>query len=233
MLIKKSCPPERRKATIAVSASASSPTLSISSNPPQDFKIHISLRIAQTTRPGQAITILGNETIFEYASARGDILRQRRGGLIATATKDEPPERRRRINLGSIILHHARMDPPPSPDLKERPWARLLTIPAEGSVEITHDLPLARMFEYERKLKPEDLVGEEWQFRFVDAFVGTTWWCWGDLDGDLREKHLSTWHEATFWEPKPEVDDTWVLGLDPSELTFEVDQTGSEFRFVE
>ncbi|OJD37391.1 aconitate hydratase 1 [Diplodia corticola] len=243
VLVKRKCPPERRKAVIAVRATASSPTLSVGATPPQHFSIRISLRIAQTTRPGEAITIATTGTVFEgCATARGsDPLAQRRGSLVATAapTADAGSQQPRAINLGGLIVRKARAAEMPDQDLKEKPGTRLLTIPAEGSVEVAHDLPVDRIFLHERKLREEDVVGEEWRFRFHDGWVGTTWWCWGDLEGEgeggLREKRLSCWHEgmALWGHAKPDVGDGWVLGLDPAELVFEVEEEGSEFRFVE
>ncbi|KAF4541064.1 hypothetical protein BFW01_g3262 [Lasiodiplodia theobromae] len=237
VLIKKICPPERRKATIAVSASPSSPTLSINNNQ-QDFQLRISLRIAETTRPGQAITISTNGTVFAPLNPAGQVDTLSRGTVSLAAVVEPPVEGnlRRYIQLGNFKTHEARRESPPA-DLKERPWVHLLTIPAEGSVEVAHDLPVSRIFRHEEKLTKEDVVGESWRFRLNDGYVGTTWWCWGDLEGDLKEKRLSPWHEGmlsrSYGEPKPDVDDGWVLGCNPVELIFEDQTAGAEFQFVE
>jgi hypothetical protein len=133
-----------------------------------------------------------------------------------------------------FIVHRRRPDPERSSDLKERPWTQLLTIPAEGEVVITHDLPLARMFKYEQRLKPADVVGETWRANIADGGIGTRWWCWGSLDGELKDKCLSAWrdgleHHST---PKP-TGDEWVLGRHPMELVFEDRTEDASFRFVE
>lgn len=109
----------------------------------------------------------------------------------------------------------------------------LLTIPAKWSVEVTHDLPVSRMFLHEHKLTGHDVVGETWRLGLNDGYVGTTWWCFGDLEGDLAGKHLSPWHEGMRVSPTPEVGEDWVLGLHPMELVFQ-DQSGdAQFQFVE
>lgn len=70
VLIKHKCPPERRKATIAVEATPSSPTLSVSGSEP--FHLHISLRIAQTTRLDQAIAIRTDGTVSSPSRWQGE-----------------------------------------------------------------------------------------------------------------------------------------------------------------
>lgn len=239
VFIKWKCPPERRKATIAISAKPSSPTISVVNDTTNDkeeedneqFQFCISLKIIETTRPGQPITIRTDGSVFAPSHPDGglDTLAQRTALLVSTSDASCW------INLGQFFLHHARPDPPLSPDLKERSPMRLLTIPAEGEVVVAHNLPLARMFEHEGTLKPEDVVGETWRLRVASGMVGTSWWCWGGLDGELKDKRLSAccdWQYCS--EPKP-TGDEWVTGCSPKELVF-VDQTEdatASFRFVE
>lgn len=226
VLVKKICPPERRKAVIAVSASPSSPTFSI--NNQQDFQLRISLRIAETTRPGQAITIITTGTVFVPLNPVGQVDTLSRGTVSLAAV--EPPEGSRRyIHLGNFRTNDRRPDSP-SPDLKERPWVHLLTIPAQGSAEIAHNLTISRIFRHEERLTKEDVVGESWRFKLNDGYVGTSWWCWGDLEGDLKEKRLAP---RSYGKPKPDVDDGWVVGCDPVELIFEDHTAHAEFQFVE
>lgn len=230
------CPPEQRKAIIAVSAKPSAPTISINDTATdaeegrEQFKLCISLRIAEITQPGQAITIVTNGSPFARSHPDGgtDILAQKKASLASTSEKG------RSINLGMLMLHHARPDQEPSSDLKERPGVQLLTIPAEGEVVITHDLPLARMFEHEDSLKPADVVGETWRPILFRDFIGTGWWCWGSLDVELKDKRLSAWRDGLGYTPKP-TGDEWVLGRHPRELVFE-DRTTIEdasFQFVQ
>lgn len=61
VLVKRKCPLKCRKATIAVNATRSSPTLSVSGSDPSH--LHISLRTAQTTRLDEATTICTDGTV--------------------------------------------------------------------------------------------------------------------------------------------------------------------------
>lgn len=224
---KKFCRPERRKAVIAVSVSPLLPTFSI--NNQQDFQLRVSLRIAETTHPGQAIPIVTTGTVFVPLNPAGQVDTLSRGTVSLAAV--EPPEGSRRyVHLGNSGMNGRRPDSPSS-DLKERPWVHLLTIPAEGSVEVAHDLTISRIFRYEEKLTKEDVVGESWLFKLNDGYVG------GDLEGELKEKRLSPWHEGMlsrlYSEPKPDVDDGWVLGCNLVELVFEDHTAGAEFQFVD
>ena len=196
----------------------------------EHFKLCISLRIAETTQPGQAITICTNGSVFAKSHPEGglDTLAQKKASLSSTSDNS------RGIQLGMFIIHH-RPDPERSSDLKERPWTQLLTIPAEGEVVIIHDLPLARMFKYEQRLKPADVVGETWRANISDCGIGTRWWCWGSLDGELKDKRLSAWRDGPIEHhttPKP-MGDEWVLGRHPMELVFEDRTEDASFRFVE
>lgn len=233
VLLKRTCPPESRKAIIAVSATPSSPTLSISGSDNQSstrpFQLRINLCIAQTTRPGHAITIRTDRTVFCPSSHEQDSLDTAALGTVSLASVADPS---RRINLGRFLIHEARREDPP-PDMKDQPWTHLLTIPAEGSVEVMHDLPVSRIFQHEDRLTKDDVVGETWRLGLNDGYVGTTWWCWGDLEGDLADKHLSSSHEDMSALPKPEVGEDWVLGLEPMELVFQDQSEDATFQFVE
>lgn len=231
VLIKRICPPERRKAVIAVSASLSHPTVSVNAppDPEHPFQLLISLRIAQTTQPGRPITIRTDGTVFEpsHPSEEYDTLSSGAAGLVSTMPNKQ------RISLGRFISHIKGYEDYPD-DLKERPFTHLLTIPADGAVEVAHDLSISRVFRHEQRLTKDDVVGEFWKAYLNDGFIGATWWRWGDLEGDLKEKHLHIWHEGCRRHlPEPEVDNTWVLGCDLRELIFENETKDAIFRFVE
>lgn len=216
-----------------VSATPSSTTLSVSGSsnqsPTEPFQLRINLRIAQTTRPGHAITIRTNGPVFCPSSHEPNSLdTAARGTVSLTSATDSS----RRISLGEFLTHEARRKDPP-PDMRDQTWTHLLTIPAEGSVEVTHDLPISRLFRHEDRLTEDDVVGETWRLGLKDGYVGTTWWCWGDLEADLMNKHLSSWHEGMSASPKPEVGEDWVLGLQPMELVFQDQSEDAVFQFVE
>lgn len=237
VLLKRICPPERRKAVIAVSASPSRTQHSI--NGTSQFQIVISLRIASTTQPGQALTISTNGTVFAQSASDSTIDTLARGSAYLVSATNQA----RRINLGNsrtndLSGHGGAVSRPA--DLKQRLPAHLLTIPAEGEVKVTQNLPISRIFQYEQVLTPQDVVGEDWRLGVQDGYVGTTWWCWGDLDGNLIDSKLSEWHEGM--RPgngvqKPDVtgleSGKWVVGCDPIELVFENQKSDDTFRFVD
>ncbi|KAF4300637.1 hypothetical protein GTA08_BOTSDO14346 [Botryosphaeria dothidea] len=231
VLVKRICPPERRKAVIAVSVSLSHPTVSVNAppDPEHPFQLRISLRIAQTTQPGRPITILTNHTVLHPSDPSGEYDTLSRGGAGLVSTTPN----KRYISLGKFLFH-TRLDRQPD-DLKKRAFTHLITIPADGAVEIAHDFSVSRIFRHEQRLTKDDVVGESWRVGLGFAgYVGTTWWCWGDLEGDLKRKRLHVWHEGCRRRsPEPDVDDTWVLGCDPTELIFEDETEDASFRFVE
>ena len=238
VLLKLKCPPERRKAVVAVSLSTSPPTCSLGaaegSTPP--FQIVLTLR--PDNSPNQIVLSLSAPGAPFAPSYEGGGLDTLALGTVGPLISNSDPQKQ--ISLGHFKPHHARAAGPPSANLKERDWLDFLTIPAEGAVQVRHDLPISRMFEYEDRLTKDDMkVGDTYHFGIHTGYLGTTWWCWGDLDGDLKEKKLSAWQEGINFEkaekPTPEQveKEGWVLGENPAELAFE-DRTGSaEFQFVD
>ncbi|KAL8817039.1 MAG: hypothetical protein Q9223_004051 [Gallowayella weberi] len=239
VLLKMKCPPERRKATITVSVSASSPTCSLDpaegSNDP--FQIVIALHIENTIQPDRAITFCTNGTVFAPSTPDAGI--DTLGlGTIGPLVSTERPDKR--IQLGNFKPHAARTSQPKSDDLKEHEHLHLLTIPANGEIQIKHNLPVSRMLKYDSHLAKQDLhPGESYRFRLNPDYVGTTWWCWGDLEGDLADKKLSAWQEGLNPEkiekptPSEVEDENWVLGGNPAELAFEEKTGDVGFQLVE
>jgi hypothetical protein len=233
VFLKRNCPPGRRKAIIAVDAILSSATLAVGGTETVGqgarFELRISLSIAESTRPGEAITICTDKSVFAPAQPEDelDTLAQKTASLVSTSDST------RRINLGQYIIGAGRRRTPPPADLKERPLTHLLTIPADGEVVVVHDLSPARVFKYEDRLTPADVVGEIWRLQLSEGTIGTPWWCWGDLASDLKDKRLSAWREGLNHQttPRPEGDE-WVLGCDTLELVFEDRTQDATFRFV-
>lgn len=105
---------------------------------------------------------------------------------------------------------------------------------------VRHDLPVSQTLRYEDSLTKNELKPRiTYHFGITSGYLDTTWWCWGDLEGDLKDKKLSAWQEGTNFEkaekPTPEQveKEGWVLGANPAKLALE-DKTGSaEFQFVD
>ncbi|KAL8703680.1 MAG: hypothetical protein Q9201_003134 [Fulgogasparrea decipioides] len=234
VLLKMKCAPERRKATIAVSVSTSSPTCSFDqaeeSNDP--FQIILTLHVENTTQPDRAITFCTNGTVFAPSTPGAGIDTLGLGTFGPLVSMDTPDKK---IHLGNLKPHAARTSGTKSNDLKERENLHFLTIPANGEVQVKHALPVSRMLQYSNVSRQSLYPGESYCFRLNPDYLGTTWWCWGDLEGDLADKKLSAWQEGLNPEkvekPTPEQmeEEGWVLGGNPAELAFE-EKTG-EVRF--
>ena len=239
VLLKLKCPPERRKAVIGVSLSTSSPTCQLLTTDESEAPFQVVLTLSQedSARPGCPITICTQGTVF--APSEGDDgLDTLAVGTFSPLVSIKNPQKT--INLGRLKPHYARGTGSKTSNLREREWLHFLTIPADGEVLVRHDMPITRMLKYEDCLVKDDLKpGESYQFHIIPDYLGTTWWCWGDLEGDLKGKKLSAWQEGINFEkaekPSPEKMDEegWVLGANPAELAFE-DKTGqAEFRFID
>lgn len=42
------------------------------------------------------------------------------------------------------------------------------------------------------------MSGEEYSIALSGGYLGTMWWCWGDLEGDSKERRFSEWRKG--WE---------------------------------
>ncbi|KAL8669026.1 MAG: hypothetical protein Q9168_006367 [Polycauliona sp. 1 TL-2023] len=239
VLLKLKCPPESRKAIVAVTVSTSSHSCSL--NAPEDstapFQIILALHLENSTQPGRPITICTKGTVFAPSHPDGGLDTLALGTVGPLISSSDPKQR---INLGQFKPHYLKPPGPPSANLKDRDGLHFLTIPADGVVEVRHDLPISRILRYEDTLTKDDLkVGEKYYFSISPGYLGTSWWCWGDLEDDLKGKKLSAWQAGINFEKagKPTEEqiekEGWVLGANPAELLFE-DQTGSaEFTFVD
>ncbi|RYP77951.1 hypothetical protein DL771_000810 [Monosporascus sp. 5C6A] len=138
------------------------------------------------------------------------------GGIRGVDSENNLTERR--ISLGLFrVNERMRSD---ALDLRERGY-EFLTIPGDGSaVTVTHKLDWDRIFKYEKKLSREDLKpGDKFRIGLNSQFIGTCWWCFGDLEGDLKGKRFYAWCEDDFGDGRPDDDflreGNWVLSKDP------------------
>lgn len=80
---------------------------------------------------------------------------------------------------------------------------------------MTHELSMSRLFAHADIVEGGELkTGERFKMHMSDEYIGTLWWCWGDLEGDLRDKQLHAYQKGiTFLDVSFPVDpDNWVLG---------------------
>ena len=117
----------------------------------------------------------------------------------------------RRISLGMRRPHYPRTSSESPANLWERnlEW---LTIPVTGEeAEATHELSMSRLVAHaDTVLEGSELkTGERFKMHMSDGYIGTSWWCWGGLESDLRDKPFHAWQKGA--DP-----DNWALGEDPS-----------------
>ena len=226
-ILKMKCSPEDRKAIIAVSLMARPSTIHLQSeNNDALFQLVVSLRIIESTRANTPITICRAGTILAHDDGV-DILAQGALGAGLVSKSDNA----RVISLGLLKVHKARMENDDAPNLMDRNL-EFITIPADGTcVEIAHDISQTRLFVRSDIKKHDIQSGESFQVQMDSKYVGTMWWCWGDLDGDLEGKRLHAWQKGINLSDavRPGDDEIekqgWILGEDPAELEFQ-DQSG-------
>lgn len=230
VLLKLRCNPEDIKATIAVTFSASN--LSLSSDPALRLTIHLRILESTQDQPSPYVPIaqyvLLKKTWYPRVYSGG--------GLRSTSNPN------RRISLGMLRPHYARSSESPPVNLRERnlEW---VTIPATGltggETEVTHELSMSRLVAHAADTVKEGggelKTGERFKMHMSDGYIGTSWWCWGDLEGDLRDKPFHAWQKGINFlgAPFPADPDSWALGEDPSELKFEDHSGWVECKVVE
>lgn len=98
------------------------------------------------------------------------------------------------------------------------------------------------MLQHETNVKREDLEpGETFRVNMRDSYLHVEWWCWGDLEDDLKYKKFSQWrhgwmilNQGVEKPDQDEIENGWVLGEDPTELWIQDgDSRGAQFTFVE
>jgi len=247
VFVKRRVDPSEIKARINYSVSAS-PTISLS-DPDAKLRVNLTLSVVQA-EPGRgtsSLTFCTEGSIFEIAPPDGGGVDVAGRGGFALGNSDNPD---RWISLGLLRVHLAHRDYP-SPDLRERGF-RFASVPsavgdagstaAATTTTLTHELSWERIFRYEDKLTKDNLVpGEKFKVWVNSGLAGCTWWCWGDLQTNLRDKRLHEYHETwhKYGPPRPSDDlpkeGHWVLGEDPDLLEWEniTPGRGAVFEIVE
>ena len=124
-------------------------------------------------------------------------------------------------------------------NLRERSWTRFETVPplGQGTLLITHDVSLERLFRNTHNLKVTDIQpGEQFRIKMnPKRAFRCGWWTFGDVEhGDLKEKKFAKWVlpdadgdiiNLMPGEERPDIEqmekDGWVFsqGLDNLEMT--------------
>lgn len=86
-----------------------------------------------------------------------------------------------------------------------------------------------------RKSKGDVSPGEGFEVRMQTGYLGTMWWCFGDLETDLKGKRLHVWHEGPFSGDRPDEEfvgaGDWVLGEEPMAIEWRDVTEGGCARF--
>lgn len=227
-----------RQAKLEVTLTTS-PTLSLS-DPDANLDVNVSLSVSHSVKPGEPITCLIHRTVFQvFDKGAGGVdmfARGAFGSLRGVDDENNPTERR--ISLGFLRVNEIMRGD--ALDLRER-GCEFLTVPGDGSaVTVTHRLDWNRIFKYEEKLSKEALEpGEKFRLGLNGKFIGTSWWCFGDLEGGLRDKKFYAWCEDDFGGERPDDDflrgGNWELSKDPKLLSWKItaDDGDATFKIVE
>ncbi|KAI3395314.1 hypothetical protein diail_1470 [Diaporthe ilicicola] len=195
-----------------------SPTLSLH-DPKATLDVGLHVKVAESARPGVPITIMLYRNVFEVIEP-GQGLDMFARGAFAPLTGIDDPEGRK-IHLGGHLRINERMRTD-VPDLRER-GIQFATIPGDSSeASFTHHLGWDRIFKYADKpgsihSKDELVPGDKFRVGVNKKFLKVLWWCFGDLNGDLRDKKFHPWLLDSCQESDRPSDDFlrdggWVLG---------------------
>lgn len=200
-----------------------SPTLSLH-DPHATIDVVVCVKMAESARPGVPITIMLHRNVFEVMEP-GKGLNMFARGAFAPLTGVEDPKGRK-IRLGGHLRVNERMRTDVL-DLRER-GIQFVTIPRDSSeISFTHHLGWHRIFKYADnpgsiQSKDELVPGEKFRIGINKKFLKVLWWCFGELDGDLRHKKFHPWLLDSCQESDRPSDDFlrnggWVLGEEEDE----------------
>lgn len=215
VFIKRKFNPDITQATLQVTLSTS-PTLSLSDQE-ASLAVTLRLRIVHAKEANTPITFCISRSAFETFGDEGvDMFARGAFGVIRGVDKDNQATDKR-IVLGLFRVNERWPD---ILDLRER-GLKFLTIPGDGSeVPVTHQLNWERIFRHEEKLSKDDLKpGERFRIRLNEGYIGTSWWRYGDLESDLKNKRFHPWVTGQFGDERPDdkflEEGNWVVGRDP------------------
>jgi hypothetical protein len=243
--------PGTEEATLSVRLTTATPTLSRSalqsssvpqtSETPQTstspaLRLQIHIRPTQSTNPSRPLTFCTSGTMLDTARPEHghlDFLALGSAGPGLVCTK--PDGSRKVISLGNFRVHRARQEGTDAVNLLDRPDTGFVSVPSLESGEelvLNHELSAERLFAYSEHVTPADLeIGETYRLSMEEDYIGTMWWCWGDLEGDLKGKKLHCFSEGfciAGSEERPSEEEMqregWITGEDVSKLVFEFEE---------
>jgi hypothetical protein len=211
---------------IEVRMRPSSPTISLSSDG-DGFEIIMELRLASSAQEGRRpITVALDGSCFEeHEPGAGGFDAMAQGRIDGLFRAEDALPTCPAMRLGNFRVN-SRAPADWTADLRER-GTQLLTLPGDGSpATVHHRLDWGRIFKYAEMITKDDLQpGQRFKARINPRSMITSWWSWGDIDGDLKDKKLHYWTPGYDHEEKPDEDfireGNWVLGEEGLLLNWE------------
>lgn len=236
--------PARAEAHLHITLTTSSPTISLSQRSSSTpFQLVTTARIVSSSKESSPITMCTNKSVLDNGNHA-----QHDGLFIGAFAMESLSDPKRRIQL-RFLGYPNYCRPPDTPNLREWPSRRFETVPAKGQgvLIVKHDLPLERMFKYESTLTPADIKpGEKFHVSMSTLRLGwVSWWAFGDLEGDLKEKKFAKWQlpdekgEMTdvSGDENPDIDrmeaEGWVFSERLDNLTVSGNSDDAVVEFVE
>lgn len=212
--------------TIAVTLSTSSLTFVLSSDSPS-FEIFVHARLVRSTRPGQSITMAIDDTAFEGTDITKGFNAVAIGAFGPGFISTHDPERV--IGFGVFKPHYSQANVHKL-NLRERGF-RFLMVPGSGEeVAVSHKLCLDQLFKSSGLQNRGELrPGEMFKLKLNPGRLQPQWWCWGDLEGDLKGRNLHAWAKGgsylSYYEEPPSKEEIeeggYVLGEDADRIKIE------------
>lgn len=211
-----------------------SPTLSLS-DPEARIDIKLSVKVSESTRAGTPITLLAHNSIFDVDPINPffDVFAR---GLFTSFNSVEDPEGRS-IWPNPCVRVKEGLDTN-EPDLRKRS-INFFTLPGDSSQEaaVNHHIDWERLFRHSDRATPglynvtsksQLKRGERFEIRVNEKRrVSVLWWCFGDLNTDLKDKRFHSWILDKYGDGSPPDEDflrkgNWVLGEDPEKSSLEI-----------
>nr|OQO27597.1 hypothetical protein B0A51_05227 [Rachicladosporium sp. CCFEE 5018] len=238
VLIKWPCAPDDIEAKLAASISTTSSTLSIATMKQQAetsqpvITINVHLRCTASTRSELPITLQVHGLIFDNMDTGLDVLAQGRLSWLVATNAIDTDGKPKRLSLGMLRLHYRHFETDDNEDLRKWPLTSFLTVPSlDSGEEVVVSFPITckRPFEHGDTKTPEYFKpGEKYNLGLQEGYMGATWWSWGGLKHELKDRKLNIYSKGWLFKAVPkrkptdqEIDrENWTMGEDISHLQF-------------
>lgn len=185
------------------------------------------VKIAESTRAGTPNTLLAHKSIFD-ADPIDPFFDVFARGLFTSFNSVEDTKGRSIWLYASVKVNEGLDTSEPN---QRKRGVYFFTILCDSSQEVVvnHHLTWERLFRHDSRSRPGiDIVTQKSQLRLGERFeigvderrrVSVMWWCFGDLNTDLKDKTFHSWIMDNYGDGHPPDEDlrngNWILGKDP------------------